>query len=357
MDHPSLVQYLGSTNTNPHVLATIGDETWTLEMVLAVVSYNPPGLPAYLKKRIMTYIPIRFHSRGIWLTAICKIDDLCDMLPKEFHNQRFYDEAVRITPRLFQSIPLCYRSPQLTSISFIAADNFQKRRYLQHVPPESQTDELVKLALVASAQNVRFIERPSLQQCYDAIERDPRELRNIGDQSDQICRLAIDSANDVADPMILCDVLFMIRRQTDEICLYAIGCLPQAMEFVHEQREGLCLAAFAQLDQTSGDMTGDAGRLLWSVRNQTFDICMVAYSKSPPVFFEIRDPTMRDRVARAVLSRAIIALRGANLSTLLLTEVCEAATPVLFPAPIYCGRTVLTLAQLWRLAKLIRDAA
>jgi len=365
MYHPNLTRYLGSANENPVILGAIANEDWTLNMATAVARHNPYNVRLHLRQTIMNYVPVRFHTRYVWLTAVCSVTSLIAVLPKEFRVRQFYEEAVRKSPSLFRHVPVYCRSPQLSLDIFGEHDaaiggtwldeiSGYGTKFLIHVPPESQSDELVTYALSQSTNNIKYITCPTLQQQIAAIDNDPSAIDYFEPQTLDLCLYAVNVAGILGSPetFIMNGVLTAIRHQTDEICLLAVKKCPLAMKFVRDQREELCFAAFDQVVQTT-----DAVPLLRTIRNQTFKICMAAYDVSRSTFFKIRNRVMRDHVARSVLSRAIVALRDACLSTLLLTEVCEAATPALFPAPAWRERNVLTLSQIWQLARLVREWA
>ncbi|MFA7286866.1 MAG: hypothetical protein WC052_04385 [Patescibacteria group bacterium] len=359
MDHPSLTQYLGSVNQDPDILATIANEDWTLDMALAVAGHNPTALPPRIRLTIMTYVPIRFHTRDVWKKAVCSVYNLYALMPKEFRDERFHGEVTRIWPILYGRIPLHCRTSQLSLDTFI--NKIVDPDFLMLVPPESQSDELILRALTVSVHNIKYVTYPTIQQQIVVLEQDPKMIAHIEPQTEELCKYAMNIAinRPQYSPKIICDVLSAIRHQSDEICLLALQHWPRAMEFIRDQREELCLAAIAQFKKFRNDgersMNMVVSSMLKLIRNQTLNICMAAYNKYKSSFICIRDRTMRNRIVRLVLSRAIIALREVHLSTLLLTEVCEAARPALFPVPAYCERNVLTPPQLWQLAKLVRE--
>jgi hypothetical protein len=77
-----------------------------------------------------------------------------------------------------------------------------------------------------------------------------------------------------------------VKNQTYDLCLEAVKRDGWSLQYVENQTEKLCLEAVRQS--------------AWSLcfaKYQTYEICLLAVNKRTDTFDDIRDPTIKQRVA------------------------------------------------------------
>jgi len=84
------------------------------------------------------------------------------------------------------------------------------------------------------------------------------------------------------------------------------------------------------------------------VRNQSFDFYINAYRNNPYVYSFVVNPIVRRAIAQDTIMRAFVALRGVNLSALMLTAI-----GLRLQSACQFGNRV-SFRNMWQLAKLVK---
>jgi len=228
---------------------------------------------------------------------------------------------------------------------------------LHHVPFESQTEEMILAAIETRGGIVLSSAAFQTQEiCMKAVIDRPTIIAFVDEQTPELCELAIQVAAtfDIDDGTIdvLRGVVLAIRDHTPAICISVLKHWHLAMEYLRNHSLEVCLEAIKIADSE------EVADVMKDIREQTLEICVAAYRKSRTSYQTIRGVTMRRHVVQLVLATdVLIPLRDADLSTSLLTEVCEQIMGEKFPITLTMNPQRLTSTLLWALAAKVKHFA
>ncbi|MFA7286868.1 MAG: hypothetical protein WC052_04395 [Patescibacteria group bacterium] len=339
------------TSTIYNCLEHIPECEWTEEIVLELIGKTS------LEKQyvaLIVSIPERCKTYKVWLQLSVVCMGLLKRVPSKIATQSFYEDVVREKPMALKKVPLWYRTAKLCEI---ALDKTIQRAatgsVLRYVPHDIQTEEMILVSIdVHGGHDLASAAFQTRAICMRAVETEPKSISLVVEQTPEICEAAIQSTTiAMEDYDEIRDVISSIRDHTQEVCFSVLKVWPLALNHLRNHSREVCLEAIRLAQPV------DAAVLLTYAREQHLEVCLAAYRNERLSCYVIRDVAMRRRVERLILANTLLMpLRAINLSTLLLIEVCEAATPALFPAPTCRKRSALTPPAMWQLAKLIRDA-
>ncbi|MFA7286884.1 MAG: hypothetical protein WC052_04475 [Patescibacteria group bacterium] len=357
-------------------LKTVPDCDWTEEIVLDVI---PLLVEAYYDV-LFDHIPERCKTYKVWcrISAIYRKILEHSRVPTEIATQSFYEDVMRQNCMVLSVIPRRYRT---TNLCMIAANNddlkssdYFSGSVLEHVPHESQTEEMI-LSVIGKHGGFELqyaaFQTPAI--CIAAVETEPIMIAIVIDQTFAVCEAAIRAAENLQEVLIsirnqtpeLCimainsvgngythdelrDIVFAIRNHTLEVCISIVRYRPHMLAFLQNHHQEICLEVIDRIHPS------EVTHILIDIRERTLAVCIAAYKKDQNSFQAIRDPGMRRQVVRQVLSNMLISLRGANLSTSLLTEVCECMLDKNWPSMMWMNPQILSPTQLWALAAKVK---
>lgn len=324
---------------------------WTEEMVLEVLKFlTTHGMSQYYYKTLFAHIPTSCLTYKIWRDISAGCPALMRQVPTGVATQSFYEDVVRLNSRALIEVPRHHRTIKLCSIA-AKYSNTDNNFTLEHVPYESQTEEMILAAIDAQGgHELRVAAFQTREICMKAIKNDPKSIKWVNDQTPEICETAIQSAGLYGEDGVR-EVLASIRIHTLEVCINGVHQMENVLEYLRNQQPEVCLAAIKYSSRMN------VGRTLSDVREQTLEVCISAYRKERDSYRSIRDNVMRRRVARLILaSDALIPLHSACLSTSLLTEVCEILQVAKFALMIWSNTQLLTPVHMWALAAKVKHA-
>jgi len=330
------------------LLSFIPQDEWTEEMAIQVIRQ----ISEENYDDVMDKIPLHCYTYRFWLNTGIFRPKILRRVPIGVATQTFYEDVVSGNSELLREVPYAYRTAKLCNIAINGA-TAGDRSLLIEIPEEIQTEEMILKAINLHGGTEMFYAAFQTRDiCMSAVENAPYVIEFVKEPTFEICEMAIRTAAADADDYALIEVVKCIKKHTPEICACVLRYRPLALEHLRILSHEVNMVAI-QFSTPS-----EVPLVLSYVREQTLEVCLAAYRKSHEAYYQIRKAYLRRWMARLVMATdVLIPLRGADLSTSLLIEVCEAATPVLYPSPAWRMIIGLTLPQLWKLAKLIKERA
>jgi len=188
--------------------------------------------------------------------------------------------------------------------------------------------------------------------CIAAVKSIPTTIELVKDQTLEVCENAIQAASERNDgDKTLHEVVALIKNHTPEICNIVLRHHPWSIARLRNHSREVCLTAIHNTDPV------EVSLILNDIREQTLEICIAAYRKSRESYRAVHNPVLRRNMIRTILASDVIPLHGADLSTSLLTEICEHLLPEKFPPVLWEKPQLLTPSQLWSLAAKVKHAA
>ncbi|MFA7286883.1 MAG: hypothetical protein WC052_04470 [Patescibacteria group bacterium] len=348
MSHiPSFVKSLinsGDSELTITGLKNISESEWTEDMVLELL----PLLPQRFYETLFDCVPEHCITSNVWQTVYLIHPEL---VPTAITTQGFYEDAVRRNRNTLCKIP---RRNRTTKLCLIAINNTEREdcSLLHIVPYESQTEEMILTSIMINCGNVlaaAAFQTPRI--CMLAVEYEPTSIMLVNDQTFAVCEKAIQVAAQRGENYVMRDVISSIREHTVEICIIILRyCGSVVLESLRNHQREVCLEAIRLATRS------EVVIVLRDIRTQTLEVCLAAYRKDQNSYQVVRDIVIRRRLLRMVLVNMLIPLRGADLSTALLTEVCECLLIEKFPPMIWENPQLLTPTQLWKLAAKVKHA-
>jgi len=305
-------------------------------------------LPESYYRHLFNCVPNHLKTSNIWLAACTKYPGFMSQVPANVATQSFYENvvdkhslAIRHVPRQYRTTKLC-----LTAINATGGD-YWGPFMLEYVPYESQTEEMIIASIkIHGGHELASAAFQTRDICMAAVASGPIAIKWVNDQTFDICDMAI---RHVANRGDIRDVVLSIRNHTAEICIRVLHIDPMALVYLRNHSREVCLEAIRIAD------VSEVSQILDTMREHSLEVCIATYRKSRLSYLTIRDVGLRQRMIRLIIANDIlIPLRGVNLSTALLTELCGCLMDHKFPSLMFVNPQLLTPMQLWALVAKVK---
>ncbi|MFA7286876.1 MAG: hypothetical protein WC052_04435 [Patescibacteria group bacterium] len=332
---------------------------------------------------IIDNAPERCKTYKVWWHLVSTCPSFLKRVPTEVATQSFYDDAVRKNCMVLCVVPRRNRTTELCMLA-VASHRFRAESALSNVPCESQTENMILTAIsVHGGYALEFAAFQTPAICIAAVKADPIAITWVIEQTPAICEMAIqvaseegkDNLRDVVtairnQTLAICEmaiktaegygigerisIVTAIRNHSSEVCISVLRRLPQAFEYLRNHSREVCLGA---IEIATDPVDVNVARILTDAREQTLEVCLAAYRKSLQSYRAIRDTGLCWQVMRLVLATdVLIPLRGADLSTALLTEVVDCLMDEKFPPMLWSYAQMMPPVQMWTLAAKVKHA-
>lgn len=327
------------------------DHEWSEDIVLKMIdliTWHQMGDWGYVD--LYYRIPERCKSYKVCQAIVAGCPTLLTQVPSNVATQSFYEAVVKLNGMALFEVPRQHRTTKVCNLAF-NNHKFENPSRLELAPYESQTEKMILAAIHChGGEELELAAFQTHDICMKAVKMDSSTIVWVKNQTPEICDAAIQKAAS-SGGQALRDVLASIRNHTLEVCREVLRHYPLMLEHLRNQQEEVCFIAiqFASVK--------DVSIILTDIREQTVKICIAAYRKATDAFHSIRDDVMRRHVVRLVMAEDVLMpICGVNLSTSLLTEVCEHLLPEKFPPEMWENLQLLTPPQLWALAAKVKHA-
>ena len=136
---------------------------------------------------------------------------------------------------------------------------------------KDQTDKICKLAVQKDSNTLQFVRNQTNELCELAVNQNGEALQFVINQTDKICKLAVCQNG---------NALKYVINQTDEICKLAVSQNGSALYDVINQTDEICKLAVNQ-----------TGTALYFVKNQTEELCKIAVKQNSVALHHVRIQT------------------------------------------------------------------
>jgi len=310
-------------------LRTIPESEWTEGCAIIIAQCAIRG-----DVNPMQFIPVKLRTPKVWLAAFAAHPELYyeDVVTNNVASYDFYLKACARNPFInLQYIPDEMRTSELylTAIrGIIKTENWgELEGFLEQVPAEYQTEEIVELMVLDTASyasNLEFVAKQTTTLCKTVLVDYPQNLWMVREQTPKLCVFAINSA--------LSHYLGSTKR------------FPETIRSIHSRDEDFYISILEQLSWK------DAEDFLRYSHVQTRALCLMAFDLDQDCAGVIRSAVTRRWLTRTIVARDTLPLLGVGLSTLLLTEIFDILQEIHFPMKTcrYAERK-LSPTQLWDL--------